>query len=258
MPAPSLTRLTSRLVASTAARFKAGHRPPADIGARHSEWSVISSADDMMPKPTDVLITIAVESAEAAMKSHLTAVMDRTTNDDDRRFVMTWPGEHYRLLAALGAVIGCEHAVEVGTYKGLGALSLAETCGRVVSYDVLDPLRIEGTALCGMDLEAAGIELRCGDLADPTVFDRERDILERADLIFCDGPKDGVFEQRLLAALTPLVARTGALLVVDDIRVMPMVRLWRDLDLPKLDVTSFGHWSGTGIASTRVSVRASR
>jgi hypothetical protein len=38
------------------------------------------------------------------------------------------------------------------------------------------------------------------------------------------------------------------LLVLDDIRLLPMVTLWEDLRLRKLDLTSFGHWSGTGIA----------
>ena len=38
------------------------------------------------------------------------------------------------------------------------------------------------------------------------------------------------------------------LLVIDDIRVVSMVELWQNLPIAKLDVTSFGHWSGTGLA----------
>jgi hypothetical protein len=35
--------------------------------------------------------------------------------------------------------------------------------------------------------------------------------------------------------------------VVDDIRLLEMVQLWRDLPYDKIDATSLGHWSGTGL-----------
>lgn len=34
---------------------------------------------------------------------------------------------------------------------------------------------------------------------------------------------------------------------MDDIRVWTMLKTWREISYPKLDLTSFGHWSGTGI-----------
>jgi len=33
----------------------------------------------------------------------------------------------------------------------------------------------------------------------------------------------------------------------DDIRLWNMLDIWRSIDFPKLDLTSFGHWSGTGV-----------
>jgi hypothetical protein len=33
----------------------------------------------------------------------------------------------------------------------------------------------------------------------------------------------------------------------DDIRLWNMLRTWRTINRPKLDLTSFGHWSGTGL-----------
>jgi hypothetical protein len=36
-------------------------------------------------------------------------------------------------------------------------------------------------------------------------------------------------------------------LVFDDTRVRNMLHTWRDVRRPKLDLTSFGHWSGTGL-----------
>jgi hypothetical protein len=39
----------------------------------------------------------------------------------------------------------------------------------------------------------------------------------------------------------------GPILVLDDIRLWTMLEIWRSVSWPKLDVTSFGHWSGTGM-----------
>jgi len=37
------------------------------------------------------------------------------------------------------------------------------------------------------------------------------------------------------------------LVVFDDIRQWNMLKIWRDITRPKIDLTSFGHWTGTGI-----------
>jgi len=66
-------------------------------------------------------------------------------------------------------------------------------------------------------------------------------------LIFVDGPKDGRFEPAFLELLVRTGRKTRALLVLDDIRLWNMLRVWAELPLTKLDMTSFGQWSGTGI-----------
>ena len=38
-------------------------------------------------------------------------------------------------------------------------------------------------------------------------------------------------------------------LILDDIRVPEMFEVWRMIDSPKIDATTFGHWSGTGIVN---------
>lgn len=44
----------------------------------------------------------------------------------------------------------------------------------------------------------------------------------------------------------PIKCRHAELSLV-DIRLWNMPAFWRDVPLPKLDLTSFGHWSGTGV-----------
>jgi hypothetical protein len=60
-----------------------------------------------------------------------------------------------------------------------------------------------------------------------------------AQKVFMPAPVNVRFRQ------TPIV-------VFDDIRVWNMLAIWHDLRWPKLDPTSFGHWSGTGICEVRV------
>jgi len=162
--------------------------------------------------------------------------------------VETWPGEHYRLLAALAEVRGARSVVEVGTFTGASALAFlaAESVDHLVTYDLVPWAELSDTMLRAEDF-GPRLEQRLMNLGDEAVFAAEAETLRTADLVFVDGPKDGVFEYRFLPWLFGLEPAGTQLVVLDDVRVMPMVRLWRSLPLPKLDAASLGHWSGTGL-----------
>ena len=64
-------------------------------------------------------------------------------------------------------------------------------------------------------------------------------------------PKDGKVEPALFDNFATIGLKEGAVLVLDDIRMLVMLPLWRRIALPKIDLTSFGHWSGTGWSSGR-------
>ena len=72
-------------------------------------------------------------------------------------------------------------------------------------------------------------------------------MLESADFIFSGAAKDGVMEQRFIDNFKPLQFKNAPIVMFDDIRLWKMLKIWRALDRPKLDLTSFGHWSGTGL-----------
>jgi hypothetical protein len=116
-----------------------------------------------------------------------------------------------------------------------------------VTYDVVPWPDISGSVLRQSDFDGP-LEQRLADLSSADVFANERVVLQNADLIFLDGPKDGRFEPLFIDQLVGLERKLPQLLVIDDIRLLVMLQLWRDLPLPKLDLTSFGHWSGTGLA----------
>jgi hypothetical protein len=66
-----------------------------------------------------------------------------------------------------------------------------------------------------------------------------------------DGPKDGIFERKLLQQLETVEFHKPLLVVMDDIRFWNMLAIWQEITRPKLDLTSFGHWSGTGLVEWR-------
>lgn len=215
------------------------------LGARHAIPSVIASADDLLPRPTTELLDVAVASIEHARDVDLEPLWERVPSDDEH-ILRTWPGEHYRLLAGAARAIGASQIVEIGTYQGVGTLALLAGApnATITTFDVLPPTEIPGSLLLSPHPR---INCEVGDLSDPPTFDRYGARLRAADLVFIDGPKDGDFEQRFLPMLIECMRGAAIpLIILDDIKTPNMLRLWRDLQVPKLDMTSFGHWSGTG------------
>jgi hypothetical protein len=84
-------------------------------------------------------------------------------------------------------------------------------------------------------------------LSNPAAIPKHRPLLTEAALILIDAEKDGVMEQRFLDNFKSIAFHTNPFILFDDIRLWNMLKIWRNIVLPKLDLTSFGHWSGTGI-----------
>ncbi|HZV01860.1 MAG TPA: class I SAM-dependent methyltransferase [Planctomycetota bacterium] len=221
---------------------------PSPVTARHQEKSLIFSADDEPGRPSRELIDRALEFVTAARDIDLGAVTRRIPNGI--AYTEVWPGEHYKLLAGIVKVLQPRLVIEVGTATGLSALSLTQELhrgGRVVTFDLVPWREYPGHVLAESDFADGRLEQRLEDLSDPTQFSKSRDLVERAELIFVDAAKDGAQEQRFLDHFETCRFAKPPLIVFDDIRLWNMLRIWRLVKRPKLDLTSFGHWSGTGI-----------
>jgi hypothetical protein len=138
--------------------------------------------------------------------------------------------------------------VEIGTGDGLGTLSFLEGCSTssVVTYD-LASLSLFTDAV--LDESIGGWEQRIGDLSNADFFAHESAILEEAEIILLDGPKFGRFERLLLPKLLGLSTGNRHFLLIDDIRLLNMTRLWAEIQGDKYDISSFGHFSGTGLVA---------
>jgi predicted O-methyltransferase YrrM len=222
---------------------------PPPVAARHVEYSLIVSADDdPSPGPDRALLELALDAARLAFTTTVDELRDRT---DTTPFLPgVWPGEHYRLLASLTLLLKPRLVLEIGTGGGLAALTIARRLpegGRVVTFDVRHWSEIPHTSLRPTDLQDGTIEFRLDDLSSDDGFDRHRNLVANADLIVLDAAKDGVGEPAMIRHLESVTFVRPPIVLLDDIRLWNMVNVWRTITRPKLDITSFGHWSGTGI-----------
>lgn len=220
----------------------------APFDCRHFELSLISSCDDEPAQPSGKLVDVAMQSVAAARTIQLPHVSARVPQPP--LWPDVWPGEHYRLLAGLIDVMQPKVVVEIGTYTGLSALAMMAhlpAASKLVTFDILPWDTIPHSHLVRTDFADGRLQQVIADLADPESFEQHLPLLQQADLIFVDGPKNVTFEETFLRHLEGCSLPKQPLLVFDDIRLWNMLRIWRGINRPKLDLTSFGHWSGTGL-----------
>lgn len=201
--------------------------------------------------PSARLLDLALRSIDVARSVDLAWLGARGGDS----YPTIWPGEHYQLLAALVAVLQPKTVIELGTATGLSALALKSTLpedGRVVTFDVIswrDFPRVagmSGVVLREDDFVDGQLEQRVDDISTPEGWARHAEVVQAADLIFVDAAHDGDQERRFLNLFETGLER-GPIVVFDDIRLWKLLSVWVEIDRPKLDLTSFGHWSGTGL-----------
>jgi predicted O-methyltransferase YrrM len=231
------------------------HKLHGEIAAGQILISAVSSLHDSPGKPNDFLLTLATELISKCRGEDLPLLRQRNAPE----WVFSWPGEHYRLLASVVSLLQPLRIVEIGTNTGLSALAMRPRMrqnSRLWTFDIVpwNQLRErlgceDGSFLCDSDFSDGKLCQIIGDLACDMTFREHCEILQNADLIFVDGPKDGLFEANLLRNLEHWGLKKTCLVIFDDIRYWTMLAFWRAIDRPKLDITSFGHFAGTGLVS---------
>lgn len=213
--------------------------------ARHIEPTVLLSVDEEGTTASASLIDLAIRSIDHARMTDLSELSEFGLAQ--ARWASIWPGEHYRLLAGLVRAISPATVLEFGTATGLSALAL-KAClpdsATLVTFDVVPWHEHPGTVLKPSDFGDGRLIQHVADLTeDPTKWCNQ---LKRANLVFLDVNHDGTSEREFLRIFNDSL-RPGTIVVMDDIHLLPMLSVWREIDHPKLDMTSFGHWSGTGL-----------
>lgn len=235
------------------------HQQFAQVEARHKEVSMILSMDDEPTTPSKRLLEISMSACSAIWGTRL-SIFDGRPSKEPHWFEI-WPGEHYRLLDAFVRLLEPKNVIEIGTFTGMGTLALLQSLpasGRITTFDLLAWNTFADTWLAPSDFESGRVRQVLHDISAPGGIEPHRALFESADLIFIDGPKDGHTEARILANLETLKLSPDVMVIFDDIRVMNMIHIWRKINRPKLDISSFGHWSGTGLVDWNRSTRPTK
>ena len=208
--------------------------------------------DSVGQKPVDAgLVELSLKAGLRALDLSLDHLDDRDGHDGLHKI---WPGEHYRLIAALIEMLQPKRIVEFGTYTGLSSLSMLSAMpadGRIDTYDVLAWNQFPVSPLREDDFKDGRIVQHVENLAESEVAEKNRSILAEADFLFIDGPKDGVTEPKLFENLKQVGLKDGAIMVIDDIFNYHLIPTWDAIESPKFNITSLGHWTGTGIVRWR-------
>ena len=215
---------------------------------RHAIPSYAFSLDDEVFGPNKKLIELGLNASRRSIDIDLSSIASLFP-EDTARFINVWPGEHYRFLAALVELLKPKLVIEIGTATGASCLTMKKYLpqdGRIVTYDIVPWNQYPGAGLKESDFDT-GLEQRLIDLTDMNLAKSQYDLFKSADFIFVDAAKDGKMEKTFCDMFDQINFEHSPIVVFDDIKFVNTLGTWRDIKHPKLDITSFGHWSGTGI-----------
>jgi predicted O-methyltransferase YrrM len=146
--------------------------------------------------------------------------------------------EHYRLLANISMQMPDNSIIaDIGTSQGLSALALSYNSNvKVISYDIVDTSKFTHSMA-----KKGNIEFIIKD----ALLDIDR--IKYASVIMLDiDPHDGIQEKNFINLLEKVNYK--GIIVCDDINLNDAMRSWwSSVKQKKMDVTVYGHFSGTGI-----------
>ncbi len=257
VPSSGVTTRVPKLLKRAARPVIGGALRLGDLDLRAARWrldelgehvalSGVVSQHDSPGRPNRRLLDLVPVLFQRARRAELPLLRERGAPELFHLF----PGEHYRLLAALVEELAPNRVVEIGTDRGLSALAMLAALSPGASLTTVDVKRwdaVEGTFLRDSDFAAGQLAQIVCDFGSRQAVEKHADLFRSAELIFIDGPKDGVFERRLLSDFDLVGVKKNTLLVFDDIRLWNMLEIWREISHPKIDLTSLGHYTGTGL-----------
>jgi predicted O-methyltransferase YrrM len=223
-------------------------RTPVLRNIRHSQLSIICSADDDVTG-NKFLADVSLDAIRDSFGRNLKDISEEKKTLVDSIYYDVFPGEHYRLLHSLAITFAPRSIIEVGTFSGMSSACMLKgmpSTSKLTTFDITS-WREHRSHLTEEDFASGKITQILDDLSNPVIFDKYKELFRNSELIFCDAPKDGIFEHKFLANLTHVKPTGPCILILDDTRMLNMIDVWRSIKSPKLDLTSFGHWAGTGL-----------
>lgn len=144
--------------------------------------------------------------------------------------------EHYRLLKYFAKNIG-GHIVEIGTHCGTSAVALATATEHdVITYDISDVKENDLSHI-------KNLTFRLCEFTDDVDY---KEKILNSKMIFIDAPHTGEFEQMCYDWLVE--NNYKGITIWDDIHLNEEMKIfWNGVEQNKMDVSDYGHITGTGI-----------
>lgn len=164
--------------------------------------------------------------------------------------------EHYKLLSYLSTQFNDCDIFDIGTHRGTSALALSvNKNNRVYSFDIENRV----SSLDNSPRSIKNIEFVICNLFEENERLGWQDKLLNSPLIFLDiDPHDGFLEYEFYKYLVSVNYK--GIIVFDDIHYFPKMRenFWSKVrEEHKMDLTKFGHWSGTGLVNISGDIKIS-
>jgi len=213
-----------------------------------AEISVIVPAAEAKSKPTDRLFDVSMQAVQVARKTDHSDIVAKMI--EFPHWPNIYPGEHYKLLTGLVTVLQPKLVIEIGTATGYSSLAMKKVLppnSKIVTFDIVPWKEFPKCILQESDFSDGRLVQEIADLTNKAQMEKYRSLLEQADFVFVDAAKDGIQEQVFLDNFGMLNFTNNPIFMFDDIRVINMIQIWHDIKRPKLDVTCYGHWAGTGL-----------
>lgn len=151
-------------------------------------------------------------------------------------FVMKSGQEHYRLIRYLASKINT-NVIEIGTHCGTSAFAMSiDTQYDIITYDIMN-VKLNDFS------DVKNIKFHITEFMNHA---ENKETILKSDMIFIDAPHNGDYE---LSCYNWLIENNYEGIVVwDDIHLnQPMKNFWDNVTHEKIDVTNYGHITGTGI-----------
>jgi hypothetical protein len=199
-------------------------------------------------QPNKQLWDLCCQVIKTAYEKNLDDIAIRFDNDL-AKYISTYPGEHYKLLASVIDILAPRLVIEIGTDRGASSLVMKKFLpknSKIITYDIIPWNKIMNTGFSENDFDCM-LEQKIMDISKKENYLLESKIISKADFIFVDAAKDGIMERLLCSFFDNTQFEKPPIVLFDDIKFMEMIQIWGEIKHPKIDLTSFGHWSGTGI-----------
>jgi predicted O-methyltransferase YrrM len=146
--------------------------------------------------------------------------------------------EHYRLLSYLSTLYQNKTILDIGTYLGASAFALSfNKTNTIISLDISKKKKTL------YNNQFPNIEFKIMNVLE------HPKLIDASSLIFLDANHQGDFEKDIYNYL--IDSKWNGVLIADDINLNKEMKLWWSSldDSLKIDITKYGHWSGTGLVN---------